>query len=198
MPSPTALGPTSPVSSFPVEDQLVGTPTLDHNGCVTGRAAAKPMIGARQRRLCLCSCSPLPASCATKTAYPASHTHNTLACNHTSLPPPPPPHPCTAPHSHLYFGYKLTVTARTTGLAPNVAKDRAPPHPRTPWQSIQKSRRSYLIFHLDSNKQHFFSKSLGCTPLLPSPKSVHLWGVHRHCIGWRLVGVPFQSTLQTV
>ena len=36
-PSPTTLGPTSPVSSFPVEDHLVGTPTLDHNG----RAAAK-------------------------------------------------------------------------------------------------------------------------------------------------------------
>ena len=34
-----------------------------------------------------------------------------------------------APHSHLSFGYKLTVTTRPTGLAPNVAKDRAPPHP---------------------------------------------------------------------
>jgi len=51
IPSPTTLGPTSPVSSFPVEDHLVGTPTLDHNGCGTGRTAAKPMIGARQRRL---------------------------------------------------------------------------------------------------------------------------------------------------
>jgi len=92
IPSFTTLGQTCPVSSFPVEDHLVGTPTLDHNGC----AAAKPTIGARQRRLCLSSCSPLPASCATKTAYPASHTHNTLACNHTSLPPPPRPHPCTS------------------------------------------------------------------------------------------------------
>jgi len=43
--------------------------------------------------------------------------------------------------------------------------------PHTPWQSIQKSR--------------------GCTPLLPSPKSVRLWGVHRHHTGWRLVGVHF-------
>jgi len=43
IPSPTTLGPTSPVSSFPVEDHLVGTPTLNHNG----RAAAKPAIGAR-------------------------------------------------------------------------------------------------------------------------------------------------------
>jgi hypothetical protein len=47
-------------------------------------------------QVCLSSCSPLPASCATKTAYPASHTHNTLACNHTSLPPPPRPQPCTS------------------------------------------------------------------------------------------------------
>jgi len=34
----------------------------------------------------------------------------------------------------------------------------------------------------------------------PSPKSVRLprWGVHRHRTGWRLFGVPFRSTLQTV
>jgi len=59
------------------------------------------------------------------------------------------------------------------------AKDSATLHiPHTPWQTIQKS--------------------LGCTPLFPSPKSVRLWGVHRHRTGWRLVGVPFRSTLQTV
>ena len=40
MPSPTTLGPTYPMSSFPVEDHLVGTPTLDYNG----RAAAKLMM----------------------------------------------------------------------------------------------------------------------------------------------------------
>jgi len=43
-----------------------------------------------------------------------------------------------------------------------------------------------------------YTKALGCNPLLPSPKSVRLWGVHRHRTGWRLVGVPFRSTLQTV
>jgi len=42
------------------------------------------------------------------------------------------------------------------------------------------------------------TKALGCNPLLPSPKSVRLWGVHRHRTGWRLVGVPFRSTHQTV
>ena len=57
-----------------------------------------------------------------------------------------------APHSHLYFGYKLTVTARTTGLAPNVAKDRALPHPLTPWQSILKA----FVVPLSSPHQRAF------------------------------------------
>jgi len=89
IPSPTILGPTSPVSSFPAEDHLVGTPTLDHNGRVTGRAAAKPTIGARQRRLCSSSCSPLPAPCSAKTSYLASHPHNTTPLH------------ATTPHFHL-------------------------------------------------------------------------------------------------
>jgi len=67
------------------EDLLVGTPTLDHNG----RAAAKPTIGARQRRLCLSSCLPLPAPCSVKISYPASHPHNTTPLH------------ATTPHSHL-------------------------------------------------------------------------------------------------
>jgi len=64
------------------------------------------------------------------------------------------------------------LLARTPGLVPTVATDSATLHiPHTPWQSIQKS--------------------LGYTPLFPSPKSVRLWGVHRHRTGWCLVGVPF-------
>jgi len=89
IPSPTTLRPTSPVSSFPVEDHFVGTPTLDHNGRVTGRTLAKPTIGARQRRLSLSSFSPLPAPCSAKTSYPASHPHNTTPLH------------ATTPHSHL-------------------------------------------------------------------------------------------------
>jgi len=57
-----------------------------------------------------------------------------------------------APHSHLSFGYKLTVTTRTTGLAPNVAKDRAPPHPLTLWQRIQRA----LVVPLSSPHQRAF------------------------------------------
>jgi len=84
---------SSLVSSSPVQNHLGGTPPIDN-----GRAAAKPTIGARQRRLRLSSYSPLPAPCAAKTSHPTSHPHNTLACNHTSFPPPsilPPP---TYPH----------------------------------------------------------------------------------------------------
>jgi len=43
-----------------------------------------------------------------------------------------------------------------------------------------------------------FWLSLGCAPFLPLPTSVHLWGVHRHHTGWRLVGIALRSTLQTV
>jgi len=57
-----------------------------------------------------------------------------------------------ASHSHLSFGYKLTVTARTTGLAPNVSKDRAPPHPLMHWQSIQR----VLVVPLSSPHQRAF------------------------------------------
>jgi hypothetical protein len=90
IPSPTTLGPTSPVSSFPVEDHLVGTPTLDHNG----RAAAKPTIGARQRRICLSACSLLPAP--RLHTWPRTLTTPLYATTlHTSLPRAPRPHPCT-------------------------------------------------------------------------------------------------------
>ena len=105
IPSPTTLRPTSPVSSFPVEDHLVGTPTLDHNGRVTGRAAAKPTIGARQRRLCLSSCSPLPAPCSAKTSYPASHLHNTTPLH------------ATTPQSHLpLYSHPPTPTSSNTSF----------------------------------------------------------------------------------
>jgi hypothetical protein len=66
-------------------------PSLKH-----GHAAAKPTIGAQQRRTCLSSCSLLPAPCAAKTSHPASHPHNNLTCNRTSPPPPPHTHPCTS------------------------------------------------------------------------------------------------------
>jgi len=80
------------VSSFPGHDPWGGTPPLDH-----GRALATyDWRAAAEHRLCLSSCSPLPAPCSPKTSHPASHPHNTLACNHTTHPPPPRPHLSTS------------------------------------------------------------------------------------------------------
>jgi len=72
-----------------------------------------------------------------KISHLASHPHNTLACNHiyiylhSHLLPAHTP----APHSHLYFGYKLPVRHVPSGLVSTAAKDRAnlpanthPPH----------------------------------------------------------------------
>jgi len=61
----------------------------------------KTRIGARQRQygsadFCLSSCSSLPAPWPAKISHMASHPHNTLVCNHTSLPPPPHPHHYTS------------------------------------------------------------------------------------------------------
>ena len=80
-------------------------------------------------------------SCTLTTPFHVTTLHSHLLPAHTP-----------ASHSHLSFDYKLTVTARTTGLAPNVAKNRAPPHPLTPWQSIQRA----LVVPLSSPHQRVF------------------------------------------
>jgi len=79
---------------------------------------------------------------------------------------------CWASSQKLLRIERHPTSTQLTPLTPQT------PNPHTPWQSIHKS--------------------LGCNPLLPSPKSVRLLGVHRHRTGWRLVGAPFRSTLQTV
>ena len=143
---------------------------------------AKLMIGARQRR-----CGSADFVCF------HAHRYLTMACQDLTPGLAPSQHPCMQPHftptssppTPLHFiamsslAIKLPVRHVPLGLASVFAKDCATLHiPHTPWQCIQLS--------------------LGRTPLFPSPKSVRLWGVHRHRTGWRLVGVPFWSTLQTV
>jgi hypothetical protein len=73
VPFHTTLGHNIPRVLFPRLRPLGGTPPLNH-----GRAAAKPTIGARQRRLCLPSPLSLPVTCSAK--EPASNTHHTLTC----------------------------------------------------------------------------------------------------------------------
>ena len=102
--------------------QWVGTPPIN-----PGRAAASPMIGAQQLRLCLSSCSPLPDPCSAETSLPASHPHTTLACKttlHSHLLSTHIP----APHSHLYFGYRQPVPGAPLGLVSAAAKDRVTLH----------------------------------------------------------------------
>jgi len=123
--------------------------------------------------------------------HPASHPHNTLACNHCSLPPPsvlPPPR--THTFQHIIFckcigpklcGRSFVKGARSMGLL-----------------RIHTTHSINTRKHPTSTRLGIAQKNLGCTPLLPPPKSVRLWGVHRHRTGWRLVGVPVRSTLQTV
>jgi len=108
----------------------------------------------------------------------------TMTCQDLTPGLAPSQHPCMQPHFtptsspftllHLIaiciLAIKLPFRHVPLGLASVFAKDSATLYiPHTPWQSIQKS--------------------LGCTPLFPSPKNVRLWGVHRHPTGWRLVGV---------
>jgi len=75
------------------------------------------------------------------------------------------------------------------------------------WASPQCSQRTELsststqatsLTPTNTQPPQSIHKSLGCTLLHPSPKSVRLWGVHNHRTGWCLVGIPFQLTLQTV
>jgi len=110
----------SPVSSFPGHDHWGGLPPS--------------IMGARPRNLRLARGS-ADSGClrahrylhhAPPTPDPASHPHNTLACNHSSLPPSsvlPPPHTHTFQHIILckYIGSRLCVRffvkgARNMGL----------------------------------------------------------------------------------
>ena len=78
--------------SLPTPLHLVAISILAIKLPVTARTTGLAPTVAKDRA----SCSPLPAPCSAKTSHLASHPHNTLVCNHTSLPPPPCPHPCTS------------------------------------------------------------------------------------------------------
>ena len=82
-------------------------------------------------------------------------------------------HPCMQPHSTLHtINYLYSLVSQKMFLLElclqhwwnfmlKVKISLQSVNPHTPWQIIQKTR------------------SLGCTPLLSSPKSVRLWGVPR-------------------
>jgi len=131
------------VSSFPAQDHWGGTPSL----------------GARPQNLwlargsadffCLRARRYLHHGLPRSDTWPRTLTTPLHAITlHSHL----LPHHTPASHSHLSFGYKLTLTVRTTGLAPNVAKNWATANTLTPWQSIQRN----LVVPLSSPHQKSF------------------------------------------
>jgi len=179
-------------------------PRTQHPPCPLSQATTigdRPppsIMGARRRPLRLAHGSadsvPLRAHRCLQHAPPKPHTRPRTSQHHCTQPhstptssPPTFLHPiaisilavnslsrarCWASSQKLLRIERHPTSTQLTPLTPQT------PNPHTPWQSIHKS--------------------LGCNPLLLSPKSVRLLGVHRHRTGWRLVGAPFRSTLQTV
>ena len=119
IPFPPTLGPNIPHILFPRSRPLVGD-------------SPPSRMGAQQRHLQLASGS-AASSCLRTHRYllhvpPRPHTRPrtcTTPLHATTLHSHPLTANTPAPHNHLYSGYKLPVTARSPGLVPIVAKDRA-------------------------------------------------------------------------
>jgi len=200
------LGPTSPVSSFPVEDHLVGTPTLDHNG----RAAAKHWR-ATAPNLFVCvltaTCTmlkPIGGGLPTsehgdkpftwRAAAPTLFVFvfiATCTMDQQDLTPclAPPQHPRMQPHftpttSPPTLLHLVAISILAMNCLSGTCRGAS---------SLQPLRTEVISPQIPNPHTPWQSiqKSLGCAPLFPSPKCVRLWGVHRHRTCWRLVGVPF-------
>ena len=172
IPSPPTLGPNIPRVLFPRSRPL-------------GEDSPPSIMGARRRYLRLARDSAdsvcLRAHHSLVHAPPSHHTQPrtlTTPLHATTLHSHLLPANTPAPHSHLYFGYKLPVRHVPLGLVSAAAKDRA-------------------TVHIPSRLGRVYTRALVLLPSSPH-QSFRLWGVHRHRTGGRLVGVPFQSTLQTV
>jgi len=79
-------------------------------------------------------------------------------------------------HFNFLLTRKLPVRHVPPGLVSAAAKDRA-------------------TLHIHSRLGKVYKKALVVPPSSPYQRAVRLWGMHRHCTGWRLVGVPLRSTL---
>ena len=152
---------TSLVSSFPVQDHWGGN-------SLPRSAAAKLMIGARQRRLCFSSCSSLPAP--VKISLLDSHPHNT-------------------------YVYKLSLFTCLTNNIPLKAV----------LTTLMALHVGSKVFTPECESPHALAKYTKEPWLYPSPpltkerSSVgRAQAPHRLASCWRLVGVPFRFTLQTV
>jgi len=137
---------------------------------------ANPLIGARQRRLSLSSCSLLPAPWPAKISHLDSHPHNTLACNHTSI-PTPRPHHCTVAIS------VLAINSLSGAYC---------------WASPQCSLRTARPSTSPTRLGKAYKRALVVLPSSPHQRAF----VCGACISTAQVGVLlvsiFRSTLQTV
>jgi len=142
-------------------------------------AAAKLMIGARQRRLGLSSCSSLPAPWPVKIWHLALHPHNTLACNHTSLPP--------SPRQTMKTCYLLTTHPPfILGIA--VLFWAAAHHVLNSYSPLGKLSQMALVVHLSS--PHPTSPAL-----LTSPTPYQREFVCGACIGTAQIGASLVAPL---
>jgi len=138
-----------------------------------------------------CGCADSVCLCGRRYLHHALTRPHTRAPTHTTpmhatkLQSHLPPDHTPAPHSNLYFGYKQNM-----GLSNRRQEQSDPPHPLNPYHLHPQTPNS----HTPRQSIH---KSLDCTLLLLSPKSVCLWGVQRHRTGWCSIGVLLRSTLQT-
>ena len=130
------------------------------------------------------------------------HLHHDLPRSHTRPRTHTTPLYAITLHSHLLPATPLhliaipllatnSLLARTPGLVPTVVKDSATVHIHT---NHSINTRTHPI---PTRLGKVFKRALVVPPLLPSPKSVRLWDVHRHRAGWRLVGVLLRSTFRS-
>jgi len=88
-----------------------------------------------------------------------------------------------APHSHLSFGHKLPVTARTPGLVPTIAKHRATLH-------IHSTHSINTCKHATPTRLgQVYTRALGVPPSSPQQR-VFVCGA---CIGNAQVGISLVS-----
>jgi len=111
-----------PSHTHPYYHQTQHLPCPLSQATTIGRELPPSIMGARRRNLRLarysadasCLCAHRYLHHAPPRPHPASHPHNTLACNHSSLPPPPvlkPPTP--TPSNTLFFEPTPLIHANT-------------------------------------------------------------------------------------
>jgi len=128
----------------------------------------------------------------------------TMFCQDLTTGLAPTQHPCMQPHytptssppTSLHPIAISVLAINSLSRARYWASSRQPLRTERPFSSTQPTPLT-LAHTQPPHALAMYTKGPWLYPLLPSPKSVRLWGVHWHRTGWRLVVVPFRSPLQT-